>query len=646
MSFFEELKRRKVFRVAATYAVVAWILMQIGEVTFPALNIPEWVMSTLVVVLLAGFPIAVIFAWIFDKTPQGYIKTDAPDTENIAGMNVKVDDRPFYLQKRNILLSFGVIAGILIGTYGSSILYINSKDDKSIAVLPFDNFSKDKDDEYLSDGITEDITMNLAKVKELTVISRTSVMKYKGSMKNAKEIAEELSVKYILEGSIRKIGERVRIVGQLIDAVNDKHIWSDSYDRNMADIFDIQADVSKEIANAMEAELTEKTIANIESVPTNNMDAYILYQRARTYYGMYTEESNETAIKLFNEALDKDKNYALAYSGLSDCYGQRYIRFDYGEEWIDSALTVADRALELNPNLAEAYKAKGLAYMALGNNAKTGELNKKALELNPGYHNAVANYGIYLLRAGEFFEAQKYLEKSIKLNPTSTSTENSWLSIIYSNFREYSISSTYVNNAIKYSPSVKMSYRIKLSENSKRKNFEISDGIISKYFDNNGEDTTLNNLKARLNYYKGNFNKAYQLFNENIDNQSKWRTNAGDFSDGLLFLQSKILIKEDYKSLINEGISHYESKFNNGSDLGFWMVELSALYCLNADYDKSLFWLEKSVQNGFRDELLLDSIIFENIKNHDRFKLARSEIKLYLEREKLKFKEAGLIPNV
>ena len=175
------------------------------------------------------------------------------------------------------------------------------------------------------------------------------------------------------------------------------------------------------------------------------------------------------------------------------------------------------------------------------------------------------------------------------------------MSIIYSNFREYSISSTYVNNAIKYSPSVKMSYRIKLSENSKRKNFEISDGIISKYFDNNGEDTTLNNLKARLNYYKGNFNKAYQLFNENIDNQSKWRTNAGDFSDGLLFLQSKILIKEDYKSLINEGISHYESKFNNGSDLGFWMVELSALYCLNADYDKSLFWLEKSVQNGFRD---------------------------------------------
>ena len=126
MSFFEELKRRKVFRVAATYAVVAWILMQIGEVTFPALNIPEWVMSTLVVVLLAGFPIAVIFAWIFDKTPQGFIKTDATETENIGGMNVKVDDRPLYLQKRNIFLALGVIAGILIGTYVLSAGYYDA----------------------------------------------------------------------------------------------------------------------------------------------------------------------------------------------------------------------------------------------------------------------------------------------------------------------------------------------------------------------------------------------------------------------------------------------------------------------------------------------------------------------------------------
>ena len=170
MSFFEELKRRKVFRVAATYAVVAWILMQIGEVTFPALNIPEWVMSTLVVVLLAGFPIAVIFAWIFDKTPQGFIKTDVSDTENIGGMNVKVDNRPFYLQKRNIILVLGLLIGVLIGTYSGD-SFKGSIDNKSIAVLPFDNYSTAAEDQYFSDGMTEVIIANLAKVKELKVIS-------------------------------------------------------------------------------------------------------------------------------------------------------------------------------------------------------------------------------------------------------------------------------------------------------------------------------------------------------------------------------------------------------------------------------------------------------------------------------------------
>ena len=159
MSFIDELKLRKVFRVAATYAVVAWILMQIGEVTFPALNIPEWVMSTLVVLLLAGFPIAVIFAWIFDKTPQGYIKTDAPDTENIGGMNVKVDDRPFYLQKRNIVLALGVIAGILIGTYGGN-TFKNSVSDirQSIAVLPFDNMSEGENGKVIAPHITKVIS--------------------------------------------------------------------------------------------------------------------------------------------------------------------------------------------------------------------------------------------------------------------------------------------------------------------------------------------------------------------------------------------------------------------------------------------------------------------------------------------------------
>ena len=282
MSFFEELKRRKVFRVAATYAVVAWILMQIGEVTFPALNIPEWVMSTLVVILLAAFPIVVIFAWVFDKTPQGFIKTDSPQTEGINSLNVKMDDRPFYLQKKNIILALGVIVGILIGTYGGD-SFKSSVDKKSIAVLPFDNYSTAKEDEYFSDGMTEVIIANLAKVKDLKVISRTSVMEYKNTTKKLRDIAQELGVAHILEGSIQRSNGRVRVVGQLIDANTDEHIWAETYDRDESDLFELQSSVAIEIAKAMKSELTIEEKTRINEVLTNSTPAYEYYLKGNMY---------------------------------------------------------------------------------------------------------------------------------------------------------------------------------------------------------------------------------------------------------------------------------------------------------------------------------------------------------------------------
>ena len=209
MSFLEELKRRKVFRVAASYAVVAFIIMQLVEILFPMFNFPQWTQQFTVIIVLLGFPIAVILSWVFDKTPQGYIKTDASKTEDIGGMNVKVDNRPFYLQKRNLFLVLGVVAGILIGTYGGSTLTRSIADDKSVAVLPFDNLGNDQNDDIFSDGITEDIISQLSNIQDVRVIARTSVLQYKGTTKIIVEIAKELGVSTILEGSVRRIGDDV-----------------------------------------------------------------------------------------------------------------------------------------------------------------------------------------------------------------------------------------------------------------------------------------------------------------------------------------------------------------------------------------------------------------------------------------------------
>ena len=415
MSFIDELKRRKVFRVAFTYGVVAWILMQIGEVTFPALNIPDWVMSAVVLVLILGFPVAIIFAWIFDKTPKGYIKTESSmETE---GSGVSLDNRPFYLNKQNIFLAVAATIGLFIGMYGSSGISV-SEDDRSIAVLPFDNFSSDEEDQFFSDGITEDIIAQLAKNQELSVISRTSVMRYKGSNRGLKEIAEELGVAYILEGSIRKIGERVRIVSQLIDASTDRHLWAETYDESLADIFNIQNKMTADIASVLGVDSNgfEGEGKNVD--PTNNIEAYSMYLKGRQYYFKYTKADNERAIQLFKLAVDLDYNYALAWAGLGDSFAQKGIRSGWGNPtYFDSAMVACNRSIELDSTIAEGYKAKGLLYMGKGYPYKALEFTHKAFKKNPGYGSAVANMGIINFGLGQWGRAFWYMEKAQESDP-------------------------------------------------------------------------------------------------------------------------------------------------------------------------------------------------------------------------------------
>ena len=247
MNILEELKRRKVFRVLASYAVVVFVIMQLVEILFPIFNLPQWTQQFIVILLLIGFPIAAIFSWIFDRTPNGLIKTKKSESVKSTLKN----DRPFYLQKRNIFLFAGVLFGLILGSFGQNILPKSEGINyKSIAVLPFENLSKDGEDEYFADGMTEDILTELSKIKDLLVISRTTIMKYKGTKKTIKEIGKELGVANILEGSIRLSGNRVRITGQLINALNDQHLWAEKYDRDIEDIFSVQDEVANAIANA------------------------------------------------------------------------------------------------------------------------------------------------------------------------------------------------------------------------------------------------------------------------------------------------------------------------------------------------------------------------------------------------------------
>ena len=632
MSFFEELKRRKVFRVAATYAVVAWILMQIGEVTFPALNIPEWVMSTLVVVLLSGFPIAVIFAWIFDKTPQGYIKTDSPETENIGGMNVKVDNRPFYLQKRNIILVLGLLVGVLIGTYGGSTLTSPDADDKSVAVLPFDNLGSDENDEIFSDGITEDIISQLSNIKDIRVIARTSVLQYKGTTKNIVDIAKELGVNTILEGSVRRIGEDVRIVSQLIDIKKDDHLWAGTYDRKMKNIFEVQTDVAKKIAYALKSKLSPEEESRIDQVPTQNLEAYTLYKKGKDKYYEYTESGYRESIDYYKRALNVDPIFALAYSGLGDSYGQLFSN-TRDTLYRDLGFAAAEKSLKINENLAEGYKALALLFAYTGDSNNSLKYNLKTIQLKPGFSDAIGNVGLRYRNKGDLSEALEWYLKAHKMDPFNR--RNHWhVGFTHELLGEYKIAEDlYLEGLLKHNDSFEclsalVFYHLNFSRPNKAK-YYLDELLRLRPNDNRS-------VRVALSYFLNikDFDNA-MVFGLKIKQQ-----NISD-KISLAFLEKRLKNNEIANKYLTDAINQLDGWIKSNDQSANAYYQLAKINSLSGDYNKAFDLLETMVDmGGLNYKRFMASPFFNNLRNDPRYFKLIDRIKTIIDRERI---EAGLV---
>src|ERR1043166_2350864 len=270
--FFEEVQRRKVYRVAGAYIIAAGFIVQIGSAVFPAWELPNWTLRLVVVLLLMGFPIAVILAWAYDVTPQGIRATPAPAA-------------PGSHRRRNLimLISIGVIISAGAGFFLLPRVSAR-KIDKSIAVLPFQNLTDEKANAYFAEGIQNEILTNLSKIGDLKVISRMTVMSYRGDgVRNAPEIGKALAVATLLEGSVRRVGNRVRVSVQLIDANDDEHIWAEDYDRDLTDVFALQTDLAQKIASSLQAKLSPNEKERLDRQPTQNSDSYLLFIQAHNY---------------------------------------------------------------------------------------------------------------------------------------------------------------------------------------------------------------------------------------------------------------------------------------------------------------------------------------------------------------------------
>ena len=416
-SFFAELKRRNVYKVAVAYAVVGWLLVQIATQVFPFLEIPNWVVRLVIALVVTGFPIALVIAWAFEATPEGIKRTEVADSmPATAGA------------KKHAWIYFVVIGAAIsvalffLGRYTAgpknAVSSTNELSAKSIAVLPFDNLSRDPDNAFFTEGVQDEILTRLAKVADLKVIARTSTQKFKSAPENLSDIAKQLGVLNILEGSVQKVNDQVRVNVQLINAMTEAHLWAETYDRKVIDLFQLETEIAEKIAGALEAKLSGREKKDISSVGTNNTEAYDVYLHGLALTRGSTQSDVVKSIQYLRHAVELDPKFAEAWAQLSVVESFKYFVSDTNEVQKERARTAAEAALRLAPDMVETHGALGLFYYyCLRDFDRALSELQIAKERDPNNADTIFAISLVKRRQGKMDEAIALQAQATKLDP-------------------------------------------------------------------------------------------------------------------------------------------------------------------------------------------------------------------------------------
>ena len=535
-----------------------------------------------------------------------------------------------------VMIAMVIMATVFL--YKNNMSSLNRELGRSIAVLPFENMTKQPGSDYFSDGITEDIISALSEINGLRVIARTSILQYKGTTKTVVEIAKEVNVNTILEGSVRRIDNNVRVVAQLIDIETDDHLWANTYDRKLDDIFEVQSDIALNIANALEAELSTELTAELTSSSTQNSQAYENYLKGKEQYYTYTEEGFRKAVKYYNSALELDPNYALAYAELAGAYAQLY-NTTKEVTFKDIGFKSVEKAVSINPELAEAYKARGVLNAYTGQGIKALEDYLKAVNLKPGYSDVIANIGYRYFAFGDLSECYNWQKKAHALNPNHRF--NAWyhsIPLFIMNENESAIE--ILNNDLE---------KIKDS-------FEMR-AILFYFHANNGDYKKAKSMLDELSKVRSDDKRIFEL-------RGLYHLMQGEHEEGVRMMAlasypteySQLLLAQAYfklkdKNKGEEILKNIEKAsqelVDRGSPSYHPFYKLAQVNALRGDYDIALGLLEDAIGNGFRGYAhennfisWLVNPIFSDLRQNSRFIMLQKRMEKIIQRERV---EAGFL---
>lgn len=560
----QELRNRRVFRVAAVYLGVAFAILEAADILIPMFGLPQIIVVITLCVLMIGFPIATTLAWHLQVTEEG-IRRSPKSGE-------KQDARQKPLTSNAIIILLLLVIAILLmfprsNSVTTSELVTNSEpveilDAKAVAVLPFTNFSASEEDAYFADGIHDDILTQLSKIRDLRIISRTTMIKYKATDLSISEIAREVGAANVLEGSVRRAGDQIRIVAQLIEAQTDDHLWADTYDRQYADIFSIQTDVARKIASALRSTLTPEEERELENIPTRNMDAYDYFLRGNTYwYTKTTKEGNLRAAAMYQKAVDLDPMFGLAYARLSIVHSVLY----QAQEWDPTperkamAKSTLEKAKVLIPNHAETHFAQGVFHDWCENNSAAALKEfQNASDLDPTKGEFAQHAGALLFSLGEWEKAEKYLKIAVETEPDAIGN-NGWWAGFNELMRNHTIAETYYLREIQVNPENAQVYRWLSSvyiygfNDSERAKKILDDGLLVAE-----ESAFLKGVKFWYLLDERNYNEALDLAEE-------YHTNSSFYYEGIVkyLLEDEIGMTQALDSALQIGVRRAKENPSN-----------------------------------------------------------------------------------